>query len=114
MTILTENNLDASQQMALQNNKCLICKQEIIKDDLIHISNGVKVHFKCYIEIQEKLCVICGKPFKDQEELYFCVEHKEYFHKTNSCLWQHLQKHMPFRKAKYDSKKNRILINEML
>ncbi|MFW9922611.1 MAG: hypothetical protein ACFFDW_04890 [Candidatus Thorarchaeota archaeon] len=109
---MNENSYSVSQMKQVQNERCAICSEVITKEDLIHVSGGMKVHFRCYIEIQEKICSICGRPFIDQEELYFCTEHKEYFHTTHNCLWNHLQKHMPFRKGKYDAKKNRIMISE--
>lgn len=87
---------------------CSICNKEITKDDLVHISEHLTVHFKCYIEIQEKICACCSKPFTDQEILLYCDEHKEYFHGEGLCLQKHLQKHMPFKKVRYDANRNRI------
>ena len=98
------------QEQLKQINRCAICNEIITKEDLVHIADGLRVHFRCYIEIQEKICSICGKPFKNQEEVFFCLEHKEYFHTTEPCLSNHLEKHMPFKRARYDATKNRITL----
>ena len=87
---------------------CSICKKEITEDDLVHITDNLTVHFKCYIEIQNKMCASCGRPFKDQEILLYCDEHKEYFHEQGVCFEKHLEKHMPFKYARYDASRNRI------
>lgn len=94
--------------------RCAICNKKINENDLIYItdidSNNIAVHFNCYIEIQEKICSECGRPFKDQESLLFCEEHSEYFHDSDECIFVHLGKHMKFKKAVYDNTKNRISV----
>jgi len=92
---------------------CSMCNQKITEDDLVHISENLTVHFKCYIEIQDKICACCGTPFMDQEILLYCDEHKEYFHRHSSCLKNHLKKHMPFKKVRYDASRNRITSFEL-
>jgi len=109
---LLNNEVSSSKMLANTISKCILCKKPITENDLIHISRkGQKdflVHFKCYIEIQEKICVECGYPFKDQEQLLFCEEHNEYFHDLKKCSDNHLRKHKYFKKAIYDGLKNRI------
>ncbi len=101
-------NTELTFEQDNQEMVCSMCNQKIHKDDLVHITENLTIHFKCYIEIQDKICACCGKPFLDQEILFYCEEHKEYFHRQNSCLKNHLQKHMPFKKVRYDASRNRI------
>ena len=112
MNRLHSDNTSLSQ--ISNQRRCSICNEPVNDEDLVHLSNDLTVHFKCYIEIQDKLCSVCGNPFENNEELLYCVEHKEYFHFNDFCLKKHMKKHMPFRKAKYDMKKNRIAIQEDL
>lgn len=100
-----------------RKNICAICDQEIEEKDLVYLpvegEENICVHFSCYIEVQNKICCECGKPFTDQEPVYFCQQHKEYFHKTKGkCLEQHMKKHMPFEEGYYDALNNRIIIEK--
>ncbi|HUU76953.1 MAG TPA: hypothetical protein VMX55_01320 [candidate division Zixibacteria bacterium] len=105
---MQSGNTDFSQKELDSDRICTICKNRINDNDLVQIAGNLVVHFKCYVEIQEKICSICGIPFTDQEELFFCEEHKEYFHTNEQCLKKHLKQHMPFKKVKYEATKNRF------
>jgi len=96
------------------SNLCAICGKIITKNDLVHIlvedTEDVVVHFKCFVEVHDKICSECGTPFKDHEELLYCEEHKDYFHTKESCQKKHMRKHKPFKRAVYSSANNRITI----
>ena len=93
-------------------SKCSICNQDITDKDLITVSKDdgqeLIMHFKCYVEIQEKMCSECGIPFYDQEKVWFCEEHREYLHINNKCILRHLAKHVSFKVGIYDIAKNRV------
>ena len=110
---MQSNEISLSQTAIKEERFCAICKNKITKDDLVQVTGGIEVHFNCYIEVQEKICVICGKPFRHQEELFYCREHKEYFHSTGDCLKGHMRKHMPFDRVRYDANKNRIISSDL-
>jgi hypothetical protein len=96
--------------------RCLICQQVIENSDLVTLigdsGEEITVHFNCYLNLQEKICSECGKPFKDQEKLYYCPKHKTYFHMSHDCVDHHIQKHLSFYIGKYDAKTNRIILEE--
>ncbi len=110
---LQNDDVGLSHSKANYDKVCTICNKIISEKDLVHVLDpddaSTTVHFRCYIEIQEKLCSECGKPFKDQERLFYCEKHYEYFHTTDLCLQKHLEKHMNFQIAFYDAIKNRII-----
>ncbi|MHA1242980.1 MAG: hypothetical protein ACTSPK_00420 [Candidatus Heimdallarchaeota archaeon] len=93
-------------------NLCAICGKIITKNDLVHIlvedTEDVVVHFKCFVEVHDKICCECGMPFKDKEELLYCEEHKDYFHMKEDCQKRHMRKHQPFKHAEYSTANNRI------
>ena len=109
---MQNDNVGLSHSIANYDKTCSICNEKISEKDLVHILDpndaNSAVHFRCYIDIQEKLCCECGKPFKNLEQLFYCEEHYEYFHTTDVCLQKHLKKHMNFLLAYYDAGKNRI------
>ena len=111
---MVSNNLDSSSKK--MKSICSICHREIEENDLVYLSaqgeGNLRLHFRCYLEIQDKICSECGKPFQSQQELLFCEEHQEYFHSSKECLRNHMEKHMPFRKAWYDATNNRIILEE--
>ncbi|NHK32459.1 MAG: hypothetical protein FK730_13980 [Asgard group archaeon] len=96
------------------NMRCAICRKIIAKSDLIYISPDESdefiAHFNCYVELQDKICSECGKPFFDKEKLLYCDKHKEYFHAKKECIRNHLEKHIQFKQALYDASNNRIIL----
>jgi hypothetical protein len=113
--------MDIDKKQYLSNDRtmtkkiCAICHKEIEEEDLVYLmdrTNDLTVHFRCYIEVHDKICSICGKPFQDKEKLFFCEMHKEYFHTKNTCLQKHMKKHMPFKIGYYDANSNRIIIEK--
>ncbi|NHJ39214.1 MAG: hypothetical protein FK731_04215 [Asgard group archaeon] len=98
--------------------RCAICKKIISNSDLIYISPDESeefiAHFNCYVELQDKICSECGKPFFDKEKLLYCEKHKEYFHIKRECIRNHLEKHIQFKQAYYDASNNRIILQELL
>lgn len=105
--------MDLSKTTANINTRCAICNKTISENDLIYISDNTSknfiAHFRCYVEIQEKICSECGIPFRDQETVLFCDEHREYFHSNEKCLKDHFEKHLKFKQGIYDTIKNRII-----
>ncbi len=109
-----QDDVGLSKTTSSVNSRCAICNKLISENDLIYVSDNLTVnfiaHFRCYVEIQEKICSECGTPFRDQESLLFCEEHREYFHPSGKCLRAHFEKHMKFKQGIYDASKNRITI----
>ena len=95
---------------------CVICHKIITENDLAYIADEEETsflaHFRCYVEVQEKICSECGVPFRDQERLLYCDEHREYFHPRENCLMSHFEKHLRFKEGIYDAAKNRIKLQE--
>ena len=97
---MVSKELDCASKK-MEQNICVICHQEIEENDLVFFSNQNErgkgklcVHFRCYLELQNKICCECGKPFEGEEELFLCEEHQEYFHSSKECLNSHLKKHL--------------------
>ncbi|MHA1221075.1 MAG: hypothetical protein ACTSQB_05010 [Candidatus Heimdallarchaeota archaeon] len=113
---MQQNDASLSKSTSSTDKICVICNKVITENDLVSIVNDGEIsfsaHFRCYVEIQEKICSECGVPFKDQENLLFCDEHREYFHSTETCLKKHIEKHLRFKQCMYDVAKNRITMQE--
>ncbi|HUT80944.1 MAG TPA: hypothetical protein VMZ29_07055 [Candidatus Bathyarchaeia archaeon] len=112
-----QDDVGLSKATSSINSKCAICDKLISENDLVYISDDPSrnfiTHFRCYVEIQEKICSECGMPFRDQEILLFCDEHREYFHSSEKCLKDHFEKHLKFKQGIYDATKNRIVLLDL-
>ncbi|MEA2070723.1 MAG: hypothetical protein U9O98_05470 [Asgard group archaeon] len=108
------NNESKSTEKVQKKRKiCPLCKKPIDNNDLLFIEkkNGENqaYHFDCYLELQDKICAECGIPFENKEEVLYCEEHHEYFHKNPLCLNNHLEKHKHFQIAIYSAVNNQMI-----